>query len=602
MEAAAGLEKESKIETGEVKFGSNDGDSSHHEDIEIAMWRKFLDKAFEKRRNNCYDLEAYALSSYILDHNSDFHVIWNFRREILNHWKEHGTATEKASAELNFREYFAGYEDYELFYILDCVKACILSEELYFDKVLLNELSFTTKCLTKHLKSYATWFHRTMIVKMMQNPPIESELDACSDFFTLDPRNFHCWNYRKFICELQSADGFTTQLNFIGNMIKKHPDNFSAFHYRSVILQIAKEKGLMLVDQPFLDDEFNKIQETLTNLASHQGLWLYFWWLCFMNHDMLNLKSSESKFFVCRVILDNDNHNLIYQFNQCLRKQPFDELTIISDKGVSSSIKIKDWHSTGALTSDIWFHKINTNENIAEIIFTYSNKVYKVKMTNQPNQSKLIIRKINELPKNKFELIRETDALNKINELSDHSHKTNSQIVMEQNKYFNLTMALLYDVTYFDKLIQLDPLRRNYYLDSKSHHIICGKLKDQEEETNLNLENLSLTCLQPVSRLTHLRSLNLSNNQLTRINGSFNSLISLQSLILDNNQISFIDSSFKMYSLKTLSLKNNQLTEKSSLKPCNNCQQLELVIIIGNLITELEQADLELDKRITIQS
>lgn len=217
-------------------------------------------------------------------------------------------------------------------------------------------------------------------------------------------------------------------------MIKKHPDNFSAFHYRSVILQIAKEKGLMLVDQPFLDDEFNKIQETLTNLASHQGLWLYFWWLCFMNHDMLNLKSSESKFFVCRIILDNDNHNLIYQFNQCLRKQPFDELTIISDKGVSSSIKIKDWHSTGALTSDIWFHKINTNENIAEIIFTYSNKVYKVKMTNQPNQSKLIIRKINELPKNKFELIRETDALNKINELSDHSHKTNSQIVMEQNK------------------------------------------------------------------------------------------------------------------------------------------------------------------------
>ncbi|XP_053204252.1 geranylgeranyl transferase type-2 subunit alpha-like [Panonychus citri] len=609
MEGVVGEPESVMVDNSETNLDSSSEKSA--DEIEQLRFKDYLDRAFEKRKNCLFDLEAYMLTSFIIDNNSDFHVMWNFRREILLHWKTHGVANDVTK--IRCRDYFEGFSDHELFSILDSVQSNLMgkSETIDFDKIFIDELSFTTKCLTRHLKSYATWHHRTTIIKWMKKPPLESELNACADFFSLDPRNFHCWNYRKFICELLYGPdaGITNQLNFIKSMIKKNPDNFSAFHYQSVLFNHLKEKGSFMAgdgssldNQNVWNDEFNSIKSSLLNISSLQGLWLYFWWLCLMRFDIQKSESSKlSDPIVHRIILDNDARILFYQFNYCLRQHPFNEITLIERNGDKSTHTINEWLSIGQLPSDILYHKIDEKvncENIDEITFNYLGETHLIKLP-PLNQSNLSFSTINELPKSRFDLIRQTQSIDWFNDISENSK--DSQVIMESNRYFTLTKALLLGGSCKES-IAIDPLRRNFYNDLQSRHTIENKLRENQLESQLNLQNLSLTCIHPTSKLTHLRSLDLSNNQLTRINGCFNSLIALQSLILDNNYIPSIDQSFKLVSLKKLSLKKNRLTEKSSIKACNNCEQLTQIIISDNVIANLDPTELLLEPYITIES
>lgn len=60
----------------------------------------------------------------------------------------------------------------------------------------------------------------------------------------------------------------------------------------------------------------------------------------------------------------------------------------------------------------------------------------------------------------------------------------------------------------------------------------------------------------------HIKCLDLSNNNLKRINKSLNSLICLEILIMDSNQIYTIENGFKSVNLKILSLSNNRMSLK----------------------------------------
>ena len=57
------------------------------------------------------------------------------------------------------------------------------------EKVYMDELKFNSSCLIKHPKSYATWYHRRCIIRVMKNPPFKEEVQACDHFLELDERN-----------------------------------------------------------------------------------------------------------------------------------------------------------------------------------------------------------------------------------------------------------------------------------------------------------------------------------------------------------------------------------------------------------------------------
>lgn len=81
--------------------------------------------------------------------NADYQTIWNFRREIILH----------------------------------------MEKESDMEKVYMDELKFSSSCLVKHPKSYATWYHRRCIIIAMKNPPFAEEVQACNQFLDLDERN-----------------------------------------------------------------------------------------------------------------------------------------------------------------------------------------------------------------------------------------------------------------------------------------------------------------------------------------------------------------------------------------------------------------------------
>jgi len=92
---------------------------------------------------------------------------------------------------------------------------------------------------------------------------------------------------------------------------------------------------------------------------------------------------------------------------------------------------------------------------------------------------------------------------------------------------------------------------------------------------------LSLTSVYFLDSLTHVKFLNISGNQLSRLGKSLNALTCLEALIADCNNISSIETGFQLPSLRTLSLQFNRLPI-DSLSKLTDCKNLSKVIIHGN--------------------
>ena len=105
----------------------------------------------------------------------------------------------------------------------------------------------------------------------------------------------------------------------------------------------------------------------------------------------------------------------------------------------------------------------------------------------------------------------------------------------------------------------------------------------------LDLSHNQLTFISElINVMTNLRTLNLSNNQLTSL-PAMNNLQSLSQLNLDNNKLKLLPNGFNsLRSLKQLYLKNNQL---ESLPDLQHCSQL-VEIYLGNNCFKMIPMDL----------
>ncbi|RXM97198.1 Matrix metalloproteinase-14, partial [Acipenser ruthenus] len=110
------------------------------------------DACFEKRKRSVLDEEGLELTKQLLGGNPDFATLWNFRREIFQHFEK-----EKSPEVLQ-----------------------VLLEK---------ELSFLEACLRVNPKSYGTWYHRGWVLDHMPSPDWARELELCSKLLQLDERN-----------------------------------------------------------------------------------------------------------------------------------------------------------------------------------------------------------------------------------------------------------------------------------------------------------------------------------------------------------------------------------------------------------------------------
>ena len=94
-------------------------------------------------------------------------------------------------------------------------------------------------------------------------------------------------------------------------------------------------------------------------------------------------------------------------------------------------------------------------------------------------------------------------------------------------------------------------------------------------------DNTYIQNLQPVSRLTALETLNISNTEIIRLDPLFG-MTSLQSLNLENTYISSLKPLEISNSLRVLNISNSQVED---LDPLENINTLEIIIATNSLIT-----------------
>ena len=114
--------------------------------------------------------------------------------------------------------------------------------------------------------------------------------------------------------------------------------------------------------------------------------------------------------------------------------------------------------------------------------------------------------------------------------------------------------------------------------------------KDPKQVTELDYNDESLKSIQNLnlSYYINLQELNLSQNQISKIEG-LQKLVNLQTLDLWGNQISKIEGLQKLVNLQTLSLSDNQISKIEGLQKLVNLQTLDLSQSQINKIEELQK-------------
>jgi len=157
-----------------------------------------LETVIAERSQKNLTLDAFKLTTKLLNMSADCYSIWNYRKEIL-------TDLETTLPDSTLERYK-------------------------------DELKWIEQLLPQHPKSYWVWFHRKWLVLRIPDMDWSRELSLCTRALDLDIRNFHCWNYRRFVTNYGKV---TTQseLDYTTKKIEQNFSNYSSWHQRSYLLK-----------------------------------------------------------------------------------------------------------------------------------------------------------------------------------------------------------------------------------------------------------------------------------------------------------------------------------------------------------------------------
>lgn len=184
----------------------------------------YIHRTISQHKQNEFTQETKLITGKLIELNPDFYTLWNFRRNIVNHFRAEITQTEKNDTKSSSDVINGNDEDSSETNNIDSnddAKSDSCSRK-YNDKndkdendnndtdtdkplaaeqenkqrdsltvLFAGELRLTEAALRKNPKSYYAWHHRKWVVDQGYNS-IDDELLLCDKMLSLDSRNCKC--------------------------------------------------------------------------------------------------------------------------------------------------------------------------------------------------------------------------------------------------------------------------------------------------------------------------------------------------------------------------------------------------------------------------
>jgi geranylgeranyl transferase type-2 subunit alpha len=199
------------------------------------MYHEVAGKILALKQQKLYEAHVLPLTSHLLLLNPEFHMVWGYRREII-----------------------------------DAISARAQDSQVELKELAKTELKLTLDALQRNPKSYSAWFQRQWIIDRGLGD-LQKEIGLCNKLLELDERNFHCWNYRRHVCNLAGVTQ-EDQLAFATLKVEQNFSNYSALHHRSISLQDPLSPDVVF-------DEIGLVQQAVFTEPDDQSAWFYYRWL-----------------------------------------------------------------------------------------------------------------------------------------------------------------------------------------------------------------------------------------------------------------------------------------------------------------------------------
>eukprot|EP00842_Homolaphlyctis_polyrhiza_P004249 jgi/Hompol1/4825/HPOL_003971-RA len=186
--------------------------------------------------------------------------------------------------------------------------------------------------------------------------------------------------------------------------------------------------------------------------------------------------------------------------------------------------------------------------------------------------------------------------LTSIQELSEIEPDSKWPLLALVHIYQHLDLAKYADaaIEALDRLVSIDALRQNYYLDLRSRFVLEQRLATMALQCDpshlpflvkpdliVDLCDLGLTVIADTCQLAFARSIDLSRNRLVSASLG-NQLSLLTSLVLDDNHLTSLDGIEHLVGLEKLSAKRNKLQNAQAAAAVKHLARLLLVELEGN--------------------
>ncbi|XP_052232388.1 geranylgeranyl transferase type-2 subunit alpha-like isoform X3 [Dreissena polymorpha] len=512
------------------------------------------------RLNKEYDDEVLQLTGQILQLNSDFSTLWNYRKEVFLYYKE--TKSE--------------------------VEMC----DIYT-----QELQFLETCLRGNPKSYGVWNHRYFIMETMATPDWKTELQLCNLFLEYDERNFHCWDYRRFVVK-HSGVSIDDELRYTTSKIDTNFSNFSSWHYRSKLLPLIypDDETAVGVQEDVLIKEYETVQNAFFTDPDDQSAWFYHRWLL----GRAKTKPSVSCMFVSR-----DQGHLMIVTTQAVKISPSSCEVKVVVNGEEKAGKWRTHRNQENVYSKLWIFK--SADGSSWLPATQEVDVLVSADSDDWGSSDIV--QLSADQSESWTLTQADQGSRFSDELSSATSDTLQRELQSiqdlyqlepDNKWVLLTIVSLMKALdprqywekiegYLAKLTSIDPLRINYYQDLRSRYVVENYFEGFDFSGRvISLPNHSLTCVYHPELFSMVVKVDLSHNKLTSLAG-FSHFQCARELTLDDNQIANLEELSFLKDLSLLSVMNNAIATQTALTPLARCPRLIKLHVEGNPVCELVQ-------------
>ncbi|XP_058805294.1 geranylgeranyl transferase type-2 subunit alpha isoform X2 [Phymastichus coffea] len=502
----------------------------------LSEFKRGMQLVVQKRKNQEWNDELLLVTEKILVRNPDIYTLWNVRREIFfyNNWTN--------------EEHLQKFE---------------------------QELTLTELCLRENPKSYCIWHHRTWVNEQISDPNWRKELELCNKCLNLDERNCKLLYIRFIVNKAKISD--LEELEFTTTKILNNFSNYSSWYYRSKLLQKLYPSNVhdLPIKSEKHDEELDLVMNATFTDPNDSSAWFYHRWL---------LDFTKPQYTLWQAVLTKN------------------KIIAVSHKQVSSNLylylnneKINcKWKSaTGRNYSFVWTARFKKTlaDNSNQAFLKLDETIYNMKKSN--SEDTWIY---------KSQMIGTNYNISKLKEQLENYRQLS--IMEPKNKWSKLTsyylMLRIDPIEYhadiikiLENLMELDPLRINYYKDIRSKCILDYSLHfaiDENIDINysIDLSTSEITTLSShVQYLTFYRDVNLANNYLGSKLYQLYTLQECETLDLSNNTITSLRAFPTLNCLKILLLTGNQITNSEEVIGVIERHNLSKLDLRSNPIPEL---------------